>query len=279
MWNFSLHDNHMEHWKHAILAQEREQDQRLIQQRRAFNAALRAGGWATHPRKCGGGSRTGMRCISPHHKRCLAWVHDAKKCPRKSPVKSRKPRKSPVKLRKPRKSPVKSPVSSWERSANTRPAWQAGLEGVLTQVHPGSTLHPSGSAALSGFLGHVAESILAATTAHGTGTQEEMQAACDSVLVGELIPHARAEVQKAFRDKNPMPFAWEDTREIAAAIGVDVSEEGARVLATTLEYLCAEVLELAGNAAAEDFQLLPKVIQAKHVDAILAQDPELGKLR
>jgi hypothetical protein len=188
-------------------------------------------------------------------------MRDAKQCPRKTQRKTQ---------RKPARKPAREHGMPWSRAAAAHPAWAAGVVAVLAQVHPGSTLRSSGSAALSDYLGHIADTILAAA-GKGEITIPAMKKACNAVLAGQLMQHAQEEVRKALRDEARMPFAWEDTQELAAAAGVEVSEDAARVLATTLEYLCAEVLELAGNAAGPDL-----VLTATHIHAVFAQDPELG---
>ena len=57
--------------------------------------------------------------------------------------------------------------------------------------------------------------------------------------------------------------------------GYDVSPLGAVYLASVLEYLCAEVLELAGNAA-RDFK--KKTIDPRHIMLAVRNDEELDRL-
>lgn len=58
-------------------------------------------------------------------------------------------------------------------------------------------------------------------------------------------------------------------------VGYDVSPVGAVYLASVLEYLCAEVLELAGNAA-RDFK--KKTIDPRHIMLAVRNDAELDRL-
>uniref|UniRef100_A0A6B2LMZ8 Histone H2A n=1 Tax=Arcella intermedia TaxID=1963864 RepID=A0A6B2LMZ8_9EUKA len=106
-------------------------------------------------------------------------------------------------------------------------------------------------------------------------TSKELQMAVGSILPGELANHALSDGNKAFiRYSQGLHENTESTTEKAGLV-FPVGEmskmlkdqwEGrigkgtAIYLAATMEYLCAELLELSGNAARDNKRSLPFLI-------------------
>ena len=274
----------MHAWKQAVLQHERESGVKWLAERRHFNAVLAGGGgWATHHHKCGGGRRKGQRCRQHRRSRCLKWTRDAR-CKTSSP--------SPKEKR-------------WQQVAVQYASWPAGFDAVLKQVHPTMTFSPGGKQSLMHYVSTVATSLLQAavrtTTPPRATTQYTVDAIChaaEKALTPETYKHAQFEVTKALakydesrravveptttmprnliatRKAAGLQFAFLDIQAIANTTSkVAIDPRAAVGLAALLEYLCAEVIELAGNSARDE---ATSQIEPRHVRKVLTEDPGLS---
>jgi hypothetical protein len=274
----------MHAWKHALLQRESEVGRKLVAERRHFNAVLAGGGWATHRHKCGGGMRKGQRCQMHTQTRCRKWTRDArcKKTPKK-------------------KTPKKKTPKNWQQVAATYASWPVGFDAVQKQVHPDMAFSSGGRESAMRFVSNVADALVKAVeTAPQVGV-DAMEQAAESVLVGELQKHGQSEATRAIAkyaktleadqtSASPeevlvwqaagLQFVWKDVQKIASQTsGVPVDNGAAVGLAAILEYLCAELLELAGNAARDESGDNDELtIESRHVSKAVANDEELRAL-
>ena len=172
---------------------------------------------------------------------------------------------------------------------------------VLKQVHPDTGLSAEGMRVMNGLLKYVARSICGASALLATHAEKstissrELQTAVRLTLPGELAKHAVSEGTKAVtkftsttlggakKRKSPT------TRSKQAGLQFPVARfetmlrknsphrvgAGAPVyFAAVIEYLCAEILELSGNAA-RDYRR--SRITPRHIQLAIRNDEELNK--
>nr|6W4L_A Chain A, Histone H2B 1.1,Histone H2A type 1 [Xenopus laevis] len=166
---------------------------------------------------------------------------------------------------------------------------------VLKQVHPDTGISSKAMSIMNSFVNDVFERIAgeASRLAHynkrSTITSREIQTAVRLLLPGELAKHAVSEGTKAVTKYTSAKKA--KTRSSRAGLQFPVGRvhrllrkgnyaervgAGAPVyLAAVLEYLTAEILELAGNAARDNkkTRIIPR-----HLQLAVRNDEELNKL-
>lgn len=130
------------------------------------------------------------------------------------------------------------------------------------------------------------------TTAKKTISSRDIQAAVRLLLEGELPKHAVSSGTKAvtkytsFHPKSEKPttaaekaglqFSVSRTSNLLRRnISLRVGETASVYLAAVLEYICAEILELAGNNS-KDHKM--KTIMPRHMKEIVVEDKELHRL-
>ena len=167
---------------------------------------------------------------------------------------------------------------------------------LLEQVHPGFYILPRTSCCVADALRDVMQRLitccveLSAKNATGFLTPKHMESAVQLVLPGELGKHAKSASTKAITkfntssDKNAslttqaglyfsVYYFWRRLRERAPGLAVTVP--AAISLAAVSEYLCAELLELAGNAVKLNSN---KTIMPWHFMFAIRGDEELDTL-
>nr|5VEY_A Chain A, Histone H2B type 1-J,Histone H2A type 1-B/E [Homo sapiens] len=166
---------------------------------------------------------------------------------------------------------------------------------VLKQVHPDTGISSKAMGIMNSFVNDIFERIAgeASRLAHynkrSTITSREIQTAVRLLLPGELAKHAVSEGTKAVTKYTSSASA--KTRSSRAGLQFPVGRvhrllrkgnyservgAGAPVyLAAVLEYLTAEILELAGNAARDNkkTRIIPR-----HLQLAIRNDEELNKL-
>jgi hypothetical protein len=168
-------------------------------------------------------------------------------------------------------------AKSAAKSFNT--AIASYIEAVLKQVHPDATLAPKTRQLLGAVLMSFLVSILSAAKdakggRNGPLNTADIESGVAKVLPGELGKHGKSEMRKHLSSGKPPPpsspspppvvnkLAFEpslvpslvgalggaDNADGAVDLNIDLNERVTVALAAVLEYVCSEVLELAGNA-------------------------------
>jgi histone H2A len=203
-------------------------------------------------------------------------------------------------------SSVKKSAKSKVRSKGVR-SFHSYIYKVLKQVHPDTGISSKAMAVMEGVVqllleehGRVVSKLLGARK---TVTSREVQTSVRIFLPGELAKHAVSEGTKAvtkfnattsvsqaggakksagnrhsmsFRAGLQFPVTRVGQQMMLYVAGTTRKGRGAPIyLAAVIEYLCAEILELAGNAARDNKRTR---ITPRHIALAVYNDEELSKL-
>jgi len=167
---------------------------------------------------------------------------------------------------------------------------------VLTQVHPDTGITHKASELVNKLNEVILSRIINATnevllvSGKKTLTPHDVQTAIQMIFVGELAKHAVSELTKAVTKlqmasdtsgpkalKSGLTFPPTRIENYARASSIvrRFNNEAGVSLATSLEYLTAEILELAGDRAREEKKVR---ITIKHIRDTIEDDKELQKL-
>lgn len=221
---------------------------------------------------------------------------------KKSPVKKSPVKKSPTK--KPAK-PVKTPRVGKDgkpikqRKRGRTETYSSYIYKVLKQVHPDTGVSRRAMSIMNSFINDSFERIageagrLTRYNKKSTLSSREVQTAVRLLLSGEIAKHAVSEGTKAVTKytSSDRIKGTQQSRSQRAGLSFPVgrisryfrrARYAARVgagapvyLAAVLEYLAAEILELAGNAARDNKRTR---ITARHIQLAVRNDEELNKL-
>jgi histone H2A len=170
---------------------------------------------------------------------------------------------------------------------------------VLKQVHPDTGISKKAMAIMNSFIHDMADrlqkeavNIVEAVTKKKSITSREIQTAVRLVLPGELAKHAVSEgtkavtkflsgndggegrTSKSFRAGLQFPVGFFH-RYLQEKTKLRVGKGAPIYLAAVLEYLTAEILELAGNASRDNKRVR---IIPRHIMLAVRNDEELNKL-
>lgn len=197
---------------------------------------------------------------------------------------------------------VKKPKESATAKTKKGFSYSSYIYKVLKQVHPDTGISQKAMAIANDFvldmikrIGRECQNLLELNE-KATLTSREVQTAVRLILPGELAKHAVSEGTKAVtkfnsRLEDGAARTGKTTQSFRAGLQFPVGRtrtilkklrfaekigKGAPVyLASVLEYLCAEILELAGNAARDNKKAR---IVPRHVALAVKNDEELSKL-
>jgi len=164
---------------------------------------------------------------------------------------------------------------------------------VLKQVHPDTGISNKAMAVMNDFVKDTFDRLsgeirmLCEVNKRGTATSREVQTAVRLLLPGELAKHAVSEGTKAVckfhsggggsrSARSGLQFpVGRVHRLLKDKLRMRVGAGAPVYLAAVLEYLTAEVLELAGNAARDNrrTRIIPR-----HIQLAIRNDEELNKL-
>ncbi|MDP2438286.1 MAG: hypothetical protein Q8P67_21280 [archaeon] len=183
--------------------------------------------------------------------------------------------------------------------------WNVYIYKVLKQVHPDTGISALSMKVMNDFVSDTFKRILReamflceAGLAKKTLTSREVQTAVRLILPGELAKHAVSEGTKAVTKfscsegggnsgrgqrrvssrsaKSGLQFPVGRVHRLMKEAWNHPVGKGAPVyLAAVLEYLCAEILELAGNASRDNKKIR---ITPRHLMLAIRNDEELNKL-
>lgn len=176
------------------------------------------------------------------------------------------------------------------------------IQKVLKQVHPDTRISSKAAHQMNALLEllgmKIAESahFFVSQVGHQTLTSREIQSAVKLLIVGNLGKHAVSEGVKGVTKWNAQGDAKSNVKkersECRAGLTFPVSRcrklillkgtSGCRIgkgapiyLAAVLEYICAEILELSGNAARDNKKI---TISTRHIFLTISNDQELFDL-
>jgi len=191
----------------------------------------------------------------------------------------------------------KAAAKGAKRSKTRKESYAIYVYKVLKQVHPDTGISSKAMGIMNSFVNDIFERIaseasrLAKYNKRSTVSSREIQTAVRLLLPGELAKHAVSEGTKAVTKYTSSKRDLSKTRSSRAGLQFPVGRvhrllrkgnyaervgAGAPVyLAAVLEYLCAEILELAGNAARDNkkTRIIPR-----HLQLAVRNDEELNKL-
>lgn len=236
------------------------------------------------------------------------------KSPAKKQPKASTAQKTPVKKSPSAKSPRKAGKTdkSKRRRKGVR-SFTSYIYKVLKQVHPDTGMSRKGMSTVNSFVNDIGSRIaneadgLVRKGQRSTVSARDVQTAAKVILPGELAKHAVSEIQKAVtkytvsmeahskarsdrKQKGIKRQKGDPQQSASSRAGLNFgitksvrnmftskrrSQQACIALASVMEYLCAELLELAGNAARHNKAIR---IKPRYIKLAIANDQELASV-
>ena len=151
-------------------------------------------------------------------------------------------------------------------SSTPRAALDSGIRALLLQIHPHLSFGEGACAHVVALLTTVSRALVEATERRTTAglSSDELREAIDELMTGQLAELCKKEVSRM----GVTPTF--ESRAVATVFSMDNEAGAPRALCLALEYLCAEVFELAGNRTNSTEVLVDDITMA------IADDKELA---
>ncbi len=148
----------------------------------------------------------------------------------------------------------------------------SSIKRILNQVHPDISIRKNALEQLVRVSDALGFSVVNVMTKYDI---EEIEKAITAIIGGELAKHAKSEGKKTvalFEKENKTDLTF-SVKYVVKTMLPNAPIEVAVYLASTLEYICAEILDLAGNRSRD---LKRKMITAFHINLTIRNDDELN---
>lgn len=130
---------------------------------------------------------------------------------------------------------------------------KSSLRAILRQIHPSMQLGADAYTELTRmFIDHIIDPLCSHLGDAEALDEKAVIAAFDAILTGDIKKHCKSETVKYSKsDELPLALPVKSTAKMFAERDVELESRMVRMATAGLEYICAEVFELAGNLTIE----------------------------